>query len=692
MALDHVAALRPNLVLNLRYGMTRFLNPITSVSKGMDLATLGFSNALTSQISREVASFPEITIAGMQALGYNTGSAATTNYHTVSGTVSHTRGNHSLRMGAEFRILQENSTDYNAATPRIDFDTAWTRGPVDNSPAAPIGQGMASFLLGLPTGGYVDKRPSYAEQSEFLGIFLQDDWKLTRRLTVNVGLRYELEFPTTERYNRTNRGFDFAAANPIEQRARAAYAQSPIPELPAAAFRTPGGLMFAGVDGRPRSLWDIDRNNFSPRIGLAWSVSPRFVVRAGYGIFFEGVGADRVDVFQQGFTERTNLVPSFDNGQTFRATLANPFPDGLLEPRGAAGGLTTFLGRAVGFATPERRAGYMQRWSLNVQREFPHRVLIEAGYMGNRGTGLGVAEQYDAVPAQYLSTLNVRDEARIGVLTANVPNPFARLPEFAGSNFTGNNVQRQQLLMPYPHFNGVTSTEGTGFSWYHSMHLRAEKRFSRGYTLQLAYTWSKLMEAIEKLNATDLHPHHVISPQDRPHHLVISGIYELPFGKGKRLLNTAPRWADFIAGGWSLQGIYQGQSGPPVGFGNIFFHGDVHDIVLPRSERTVERWFNTDAGFERDSRRQPAQNLRTFPLRFTGLRADGYNNWDLSVFKNFRIRERLTFQLRGEAQDAFNHAMFAAPNNAPANTLFGSVNGTAGAEQRRISVVGKLTW
>jgi len=202
--------------------------------------------------------------------------------------------------------------------------------------------------------------------------------------------------------------------------------------------------------------------------------------------------------------------------------------------------------------------------------------------------------------------------------------------------------------------------------------------------LQASYTWSKFMEAIEKLNPTDLHPHHVISPQDRPHHIVVSAIYELPL--------RVQGWANHFARGWTVQGIYQGQSGPPIGFGNIVFYGNIHDIVLPRSERKVERWFNTQAGFERDSRLALGSNLRTFPLRFTGLRQDGYNNWDLSLFKNIRLKERLTFQLRAEAQDAFNHAMFAAPNTAPANTLFGQVSSIVGTEQRRVQVGGRLSW
>jgi hypothetical protein len=246
-------------------------------------------------------------------------------------------------------------------------------------------------------------------------------------------------------------------------------------------------------------------------------------------------------------------------------------------------------------------------------------------------------------------------------------------------------------LRPYPHFTGISTTLDGGFSWYHGLLLRAERRLVRGFMVQGSYTWSKFMEAVEKLNPTDLHPHHVVSPQDRPHRFVASGIYELPFGRGRRWIKSGG-WTNYVFGGWSAQGIYQGQSGPPIGFGNIIFRGNLHDIVLPRSERKVERWFNTDAGFERNSALALAQNIRTFPLRLTGLRADGYNNWDLSLFKTFRFKERYSAQLRVEAQDAMNHAMFSAPNTAPANTAFGTVTGVVAPEQRRINVVLRVNW
>ncbi len=688
---DDVLTLSPSLILNFRYGITRFIQHDRPQALPFDLASLGFPSALLRLLDSRLTSFPAIVPDGYANLGGGSGSKNASTHHAGAATVSKVRGSHTLRMGGEYRMVKEGNYNFGQISPRVEFGTLWTRGPLDNSPAAPIGQGMAALLFGLPTSGYADRNASYFEQSDYAGLFIHDDWKATRTVTINIGLRWEFEPPIKERYNRTNRGFDFNAVNPVDAAARANYARSPIPEVPVDRFRAIGGLMFAGVSGVPRGLWDSDWNNLSPRIGIAWSVQPKTVIRAGYGVFFESLGADRSDVFQQGFSQRTGLTPSIDNGLTFRATLANPFPDGLLEPQGSAAGLATYVGRAPAFFMPSRRAGYMQRWNFAIQRQFPHRVLLETAYVGNRGTGLGVGEEYNPIPAQYLSRSPVRDQAVIDYLSQSVTNPFFGLPEFAGSNLTARTVNRSQLLRPYPHFTGVSSTTSTGFSWYHSLQVRVEKRFSHGYTLQASYTWSKFMEAIEKLNPTDLHPHHVISPQDRPHHIVVSGIYEFPFGKGKRFLSRGG-WVNTILGGWSAQGIYNGQSGPPLNWGNILFYGNIKDIPLPKSQRTVERWFNVDAGFERDNRRALASNIRTFPLRLSGVRQDGYNNWDLSLFKSIRITERITFQLRAEAQDALNHAMFAAPNTAPANSLFGQVNSIVGTEQRRVSVGGKLTW
>ena len=690
--IDDVINLRPRLVLNLRYGFVRLKRNSFPASQGnFDLTSLGLPASLAGQIDPSITAVPLTSFTAVSGIG-TTGTSTRTDYHSWMGNLAYNRGNHSLRFGGEFRIYQQHQYSYGNASGTFTFGSTFTNGPLDNSPAAPIGQDIATLLLGLPTGGGIDRNASVAEQSRYTALFFQDDWKAGRRLTINLGLRWEVESPTTERFNRSTRGFDFTTADPFQAAARANYAASPIPEVPASAFSVAGGLMFAGVNGVSRGLWNIDANNFEPRIGLAYQLGSKSVLRAGYGIFFESNGADRNTVPQTGFSQRTNIVPSLDNGLTFQATLSNPFPTGLLAAPGASGGLITNVGNSVSFFWPDLKSAYEQRWSLGIQHELPNRVLLDVSYVGNRGTGLGFSQSLDNIPAQYLSKSPVRDQTTINYLSAAVPNPFFGLPQFAGTSLAGTTVAHSQLLLPYPQFSGLSTTLDAGFSWYHSLQVKAEKRLSHGLILNATYTWSKLMEATAKLNSQDAFPTHAISSLDRPQHFLVSGVYELPFGKGRHFLGGTRGFVNQAVGNWSVQAIYQGQSGPPIGFGNIILNGSLGSLVLPVSQRTVTKWFNTGAGFETDSAKQLASNLRTFPLRLTGLRADGYNNWDISLLKDFQLREKIAFQVRAEATDALNHAMFGSPNTTPTSTLFGQVTSTIGVGARVIVINGRLTW
>jgi hypothetical protein len=245
------------------------------------------------------------------------------------------------------------------------------------------------------------------------------------------------------------------------------------------------------------------------------------------------------------------------------------------------------------------------------------------------------------------------------------------------------------LLLPYPQFTGVTSDQSQGFSWYHSLQTRFEKRLSAGFTSTVSWTWSKQMEALSYLNAGDPMPEHVISDQDRTHRLVVTAIYELPLGKGKLIGGSWHGLASKIISGWQASGIYQGQSGAPLGFGNAIFLGDLHDIPIPNSQRTVDRWFNTDAGFEKSSSLQPSQNLRTLSTRFSGIRQDGTNNLDVAIIKNTQLKERAQLQLRFEGINALNHAQFLAPNLTPSSSAFGQVTGTF-ASPRTVLVAAKI--
>ncbi len=692
--LDDVVVVSPRTLLNLRYGFT-YQNPATRrYSQGFDLLSLGFPASLLDEIRRKAdpagIAFPQITVNNYTSLGANGGDHFSTNYQTFFGTMTRLAGNHSLRWGGEFRLMRENGYNFGNVAPRLDFNTTWTRGPNQNSASAPLGQGLASLLFGLPSGGNIDVNASRAEQSTFTGVFLQDDWKVTRRLTVNIGLRYEYESPTTERFNRSLRGFDFTVPSPIEEQARANYARAPLADLPPENFRTLGGLTFAGAGGQPRALWASDKNNFAPRAGLAWQLGAKTVVRSGYGIFHGLMGIDRQDVNQGGFNQSTPFVASLDNGLTWDATLSDPFPDGIQRQTGASAGLHTFLGRGATYFFEYPLNHYMQRWTLSLQREVAHRTLVEMAYVGNRGTKLNVSRQLDPIPGQYLSASAGRDQAAIDRLGAQVANPFRGIPEFAGSNLNGTRVARSQLLRPYPHFTSITANMPAGYSYYHSMQVRAQRRLARGSSFQFSYTWSKFMEATSYLNPTDDRPEKVVSDQDHPHRVVLSGIFELPFGRGRTFLRRARGLLGSLVSGWQAQGWFEGQTGQALGFGNAIFYGDLHDIPLPVSQRKIERWFNTEAGFERNTGRQLGQNIRTFPTRFNDVRGDGINNFDLSLFKTFRLSERWRAQFRAESYNALNHAQFANPNTTPTNTAFGTVTAEKGHGQRQLTFALKL--
>jgi len=212
-----------------------------------------------------------------------------------------------------------------------------------------------------------------------------------------------------------------------------------------------------------------------------------------------------------------------------------------------------------------------------------------------------------------------------------------------------------------------------------------EKRMSNGITFQSSWTYSKFMEGVSYLNDVDNAPEKVISPQDFTHRFVLSTIYELPFGKGRPWFSGMRPVPNAMFGGWQLQGWYEGQTGEALGFGNAIFTGNLKDVELPVSQRRAERWFNVDAGFNRSAAQVLANNIIGLNSRFNGIRADGINNWDLSLFKNFRIMERGTLQFRIENYNALNHVQFGAPNTNPVNAAFGTITGEKGHGQRQVT-------
>jgi len=686
LAFDEVFVMNASTVLNVRYGLTDQEHTEQSRSRGFDLSSLGFSPNTVSLFSKNLAAFPILTVAGFQGFGnFVVGDGANTSFvHDINASLSTLKGNHMLRYGADFRLYRafQLRLPYGVA-PAFIPTTTYTRGPQDSSPPAARGQELASFLLGI-SDGVVQQNASYATQDTFFAGFVQDEWKVRPKLTLTIGLRLEHESPVSERFDRAVNGFDFNAANPISAQAIANYARNPIPEVPVANFKVLGGLTFAG-GAKGHSLWSGQAVNVMPRIGIAYALNSKTVIRAGYGIFYDTIGTNRTPAIQTGFTSSTPMIPSYDNGITYASNIANPFPNGLLAPLGAAGGLATNLGQSLSFYPNQRVQPYSQRWSFGFQRELKFGFVLDSSYVGNRGTQLQIARELNYTNPAYLSTTGSRDANTINFLSQQFPNPF-----FGLNSVYPQNISRANLLTRYPEFGSILETLPVGYSIYHSLQTQLQKRMANGFTINVGYTWSKLMDATAFLNPGDPTSWYGISTLDRPHRVVASSLWEVPIGRGRALAPNMPKWLNYVVGGLDINALVVRQSGAPLEFGNVLFNGDIKSIELPKDQRSVDNWFNT-AGFERAGAKQLASNLRTFPLRFSGVRGDGQARWDFTAQKHIPIREKVQLTLRADIFNALNHANLQTINVSPTSSAFGTVTSLNGGP-RQIQVSAKVTF
>jgi hypothetical protein len=688
---DDVYSFTPTLLMNIRANWTRFIEANVRPSNGFDFTTLGFPTSLSQNSARLV--LPRIDLDQHQDLGDNAGNYTPFDTFQLFGSVTKVTGRHSLKFGADLRELRESSASYGSSAGEYRFTNDWTRGPLDNSAGAPVGQSLASFMLGLPNNSsFFDVNAFRTQRSRYYAFFVQDDWRVNNRLTLNMGLRYERETGTTERYDRTIVGFDYGAANRATAAARAAYAANPNPVLPASLFNPTGGVLFASPDRR--NVYSTYPYAFSPRFGFAWSpgfLGSKTVIRAGYGIFYYTTGTQGIQ--QPGFSQRTPMVATLNNYLSPNATLANPFPQGIGQPVGNANGIDTFLGQTLTFRNPNAAQPYTQRWNLNIQRELPWQMVVEVGYLGSNAFHLTEDHDINFIPQEYLSTSLTRDDANNNRITATVPNPFAGL--LPGTGLNGNTISLSQLLRPFPQFNGQNGVriegDNTGSSNYHAAMVRWEKRYSGGLQITSNYTFSRNMERVRRRQASDPLPEYRVADEDRPHRFVFGFNYDLPFGRGRAIGGSWNRWIDAGLGGWSLNGIYTIQSGAPINWDdrNIIYYGG--DLKLQSGNGGLDKVAFDTSVFERAAARQLVNNVRYFPTRFSNLRVDRTNNADVSIMKTFRFFERLDAQLRGEFFNVANHPVFDGPITDPTNSNFGRITGQTN-QARSIQVGLRLKW
>jgi len=666
---DDVYTLSPTTLLNTRIAWNRFTESNAKPSNGFDYSALGFPASLVRQSAALV--LPIVDIGGFNQLGDNAGNITPFDIFSVFASVNKVTGPHSLKAGVDGRLYRESNVGFGNSAGSYLFRTDYTRGPTNSSPTAPLGQDLAAFLLGLPSnGGGFDVNTARTNQAGYYALYFQDDYRVRPNLVLNLGVRYDKDLGTSERYNRSLDGFSSSASLPISGAAMAAYQANPASLLPASQFRVAGGPGFASSDNP--QIYNTKSHYFSPRLGFAWTpagASGKTVIRGGFSQFYFPIITTGVN--QPGFSQTTQVVGSLDSYVTPNVTLSNPFPNGIQAPSGSSLGAATNIGKSITFYNPEPLNPYSLRWAFGVQRQLAKNLVIEVGYIGNHAVHLPVDTPIDSVPRQYLSTSPMRDQAVIVRNSAVVANPFANLAP--GTSLNGTTVGVTQLLRPYPQFTGVTEQAASiGSSYFHMGQVRVEKRFGNGLQFSANYLHSRLMERRTRLNETDPYLEKRVSPDDRPNRFVTNFSYELPFGHGKRFGASAGSVTDRLIGGWVIAGVYTIQSGAPVGFGNLIYLGG----PLRYDSHNADHAFDTTQ-FNTVSSQQLSNNIQQFPSLFNNIRQDGSNTMDASLLKNTAILERLNLQFRVEFFNVWNHPEFNGPDTNPTSSTFGRITSQA---------------
>ncbi|MGZ8867234.1 MAG: TonB-dependent receptor domain-containing protein, partial [Thermoanaerobaculia bacterium] len=575
-----------------------------------------------------------------------------------------------------------------------------------------LAQSWAQFLLGIPTTATntVGTAGSTASQFEIAAnadyqqdshaLFLQDDWRINPRLTLNMGLRFEYDLALTESENRNLGGFDPTISSPIEAAAVANYAANPIPQIPVGQFAVKGGLQFA--DG---AIYN-DMQKIMPRLGASYLLNDRTVLRGGIGLFSYQYYFDAGN--QLGFSQPTGIITTENNGTTFLTDLSNPIPSGqLIPPSGSSRGPATGLGLNIGTVVPsEREVPYYTRWQIGAQREIAQGWLVEAFYVNSRGRNLPVQREINGVPFEYLSTSTQRDTANESFLTGTVPNPFRGM--LVGTGINGSTVQRLQLLRPFPQFLSIVTEEYRGSDEYQAGTIRVEKRFAGGNSLLTTYTRSEARDQLNFLNPSNGELEDRVSPNDRPNRFTLGATLALPFGRDRRWGSNWGGLMEALLGGWTTSMTYQYQSGFPLTFANNLYYDPERD---PRDLKSniggdcpdggiagldCPAWdtsgFYIPGGTGRtDQRIVMGNTVRRFPSTIDGMRTDDLHLMDVGVYKNFSLPASMTFQVRIEAINALNYTVLWNPNIDPTNASFGLVNQDRN-NPRDIQIGGKLTF
>jgi hypothetical protein len=678
LIISHTQIFTNALINELRVNGTRqfldFVHP--SFDKGYP-AQLGFPTIIPQD------AFPAIIIDGVLPFGSGRGGFAGgyRRQHTiqVADSVTWTKGVHVFKFGTDQRWNRFNFVNRLNPSGSFNFGAGLT-----NNPLVPAGSGVgfASYLLGEVSSGSLSSRPFFAFQTASNGSFIQDDWKVTRRLTLNLGVRYDYATGPIERWNRSS-NFDPFVTNPLTN--------------------TPGALLYAGVT-KDTHFTIPPRDNFGPRIGFAWDVNGdgKTAVRGGYGLIYSGIesGDTAGDTANSlGFSIDTPFVAS--GGGPVKAFQFSVGPPSLLQPLGAAGGPSAFRGQNVRYQELRQPTPYVQQWNLTLQRELWGKWVVAGTYAGNHGVHLfgGNYDLNQLDPKFFSLGLTLQDQ---------VPNPYRGIITVGA--LSGATVARSQLLRPFPDYLNITLLANHGASsTYHSFQFTGERRYSNGLSALVSYTNSKLIDdsfsiagggggaGDFRIGRLDRKQDRAIDEEDISQRLVVSAVYELPFGKGRRFVRDG--FVSHVIGGWQINTITTLQTGRPLkvrganNFTGINWPNLVCDPTLPGGERTADHWFKTECFVN-----PPNFVIGNVPRTLPSTRGPGYKDVALSLFRKDKLTEKVSIEFRAEAFNAFNFVNYDDPNTSftpnaqgvNSNANFGKI--TTSAPARRIQLGLRLSF
>ena len=720
--LDWVSTLSPTTILNIRGSHNRFIEKgFGRGNEAFDLSSLGLPQSLIGQLPGPTY-FGRWQFNGVYSNIGRYQSINITNTYNLNGNLTKIAGSHTLKFGVDVRrnhFIQQNSGNI------LFFDgrTQWTQ-RLWNQAEPNAGDPFASFLLGGVDGSI--NYPVYPFFRQwYIAPYIQDDWKVSRRLTLNLGFRWDVNLAPDEKYNRINRGFNPDVTSPIAQQIPANMLAM-YPQL----RNLQGGLEFAGVNGNPSRVGRNDWNNFQPRIGVAYQITQGFVMRGGYGLYFMNPNNDALKT--TGFSTTTPLVETLDGGRTLLPNLlTNPYPGGITQPVGSSLGYNTFVGQNFNWYNPGMRTPYVHQFSFGFQKQVTNGSTIDLSYVGSRTIGANSERDFNIPSAEFRRQCNIAEGGDPAYCNAQVPNPFRGIAAFQGTPFfTAANISRFQVNRPFPQFTGNLLEQGRNDSriWYNSLQVNYNMRAGRDLTLLANYTLSKM---VERWGFND--PYNDVQRQglyfnDRPHFIKFSTVYELPFGRGKALGGSATGFLGKLISGWQFSTFTNISSGEPNDLpGNVIMLRDPRMVggdwtgTVDWKDHQVIGWnpcvlrqFND--GSVRPQPFSVSRGCGTDPANYAWLRTADYAprytparsgqirkqplfNMDASLSKMTQITERLRVQFRVEAFNATNYYFFGRNNGFNTNpddpnfgTVFPSQASTQNGYPRQIQLGVKVYW